>query len=109
MANSRKDHRPECRLCGHRHFSHEPHKFEDTDNGGKPEKQSRPEDRPKRTAVVQKKPKKKSRKKQNRKKKPAAQSPDVERVQKWREENREHYNRYMRKLMRKKRAEQQTS
>lgn len=78
MANSRKDHRPECRLCGHRHFSSEPHVFAES-----------------------KEPKKKPVKKVKKKSK----STDVERVQKWRERNREHYNAYQRRYMRKRRAQ----
>lgn len=87
MANSRKDHRPTCRLCGAKHFSHEPHAFDKTVEA--PKKEPQPKSKKKKTV-------KKSAKK--------TASTDVARVQDWRERNRDHYNRYMRSYMRKKRA-----
>ncbi len=82
MANSRKDHRPTCKLCGAKHFSHEPHTFTES----------------------KKEPKKKPVKKVKKK----AKSTDVERVQDWRERNRDHYNAYQRRYMRKRRASQKS-
>lgn len=83
MANSRKDHRPTCRLCGAKHFSHEPHAFDEP---------------VKTTKSPKKKPVKKAKKKRR------VTTSDSERVQRWREENRDKYNEYQRKLMRKRRA-----
>jgi len=75
-----KDRRPKCRLCGHPHWSNEPHVLDD-----KPAKTRQ----------------KKAVKKAKRKSGPA----DVARVKAWREKNPDKYKKYQRDLMAKRRAE----